>query len=421
MADGGGVNHRAGLYDAILIKENHSAAAGGVGEAVRRARAARPDLPLAVEVRDAAEIDAALAAGAPRLLLDNMTPDEVRAAVAQVGGRAQLEASGGSRRPRQFWSMRPLRGYTTSRWARSPIQRPGSTSRWPWRPSPPMTLLSLDNIPALQSEVRALAAERGAVILAHNYQLPEVQDVADFVGDSLGLAQQAAKTDAEVIAFCGVHFMAETASILSPDKTVLLPDPDAGCSLADSITAPQLRAWKAQHPGAITVMYVNTTAEVKAETDYCVTSANAVAGGRAHLPRARRGHRDPVRARHVPRRLRREDDRAADARVGRRVPRPRRHPARRHPRHARSHPDADFLIHPECGCSTSVMEYVAAGDVDPDGVHMLSTGGMLEYARNATPARPRSWRPRSGCCTRSRWRPPTSTSWPPTRPPAAAS
>src|SRR4051812_41210702 len=139
-----------------------------------------------------------------------------------------------------------------------------------------MTLLSLDNTPALQSEVRALAAERGAVILAHNYQLPEIQQVADFVGDSLGLSQQAARTGAEVIAFCGVHFMAETASILSPDKTVLLPDLDAGCSLADSITAAQLRAWKTRHPGAIVVMYVNTTAEVKAETDYCVTSANAV-------------------------------------------------------------------------------------------------------------------------------------------------
>ena len=100
-----------------------------------------------------------------------------------------------------------------------------------------MNLLTLESVPALQAEVRALAAERGAVILAHNYQLPEVQDVADFVGDSLGLSQQAAKTDAEVIAFCGVHFMAETASVLSPEKTVLLPDMDAGCSLADSITA----------------------------------------------------------------------------------------------------------------------------------------------------------------------------------------
>ena len=127
-----------------------------------------------------------------------------------------------------------------------------------------MTLLSLDNIPGMQDEVRALAAERGAVILAHNYQLPEIQDVADFVGDSLGLSRQAAAAGADVIAFCGVHFMAETASILSPEKTVLLPDLEAGCSLADSITADELRAWKAEHPGAVVVSSVNTTAAGKA-------------------------------------------------------------------------------------------------------------------------------------------------------------
>ena len=135
-------------------------------------------------------------------------------------------------------------------------------------PPPPTdggaTPLMLENIPALQEEVRALASERGALILAHNYQLPEVQDVADYVGDSLGLSQQAAGADRETIAFCGVHFMAETASILCPQKLVLIPDPDAGCSLAESITAEQLRDWKARHPGAIVVMYVNTTAEVKA-------------------------------------------------------------------------------------------------------------------------------------------------------------
>src|SRR5689334_10110877 len=136
--------------------------------------------------------------------------------------------------------------------------------------------LDSDQIARMQDEVRALAEERNAVILAHNYQVPEVQDVAHFVGDSLGLSRQAAAADADVIAFCGVHFMAETASILSPDKTVLLPDLDAGCSLADSITADQLRAWKAKHSGALVVMYVNTTAEVKAETDYCCTSSNAV-------------------------------------------------------------------------------------------------------------------------------------------------
>src|SRR2546421_12799140 len=120
--------------------------------------------------------------------------------------------------------------------------------------------LLLENIPQLQEEVRALAAERDAVILAHNYQLPEVQDVAHYVGDSLGLSQQAAKADSEVIVFCGVHFMAETASVLCPDKRVLIPDLDAGCSLADSITAAQLRDWKAKHPDAVVVMYVNTSA-----------------------------------------------------------------------------------------------------------------------------------------------------------------
>jgi quinolinate synthase len=248
-----------------------------------------------------------------------------------------------------------------------------------------MTLLTIDNVPAMQAEVRALAAERGAVILAHNYQLPEVQQVADFVGDSLGLSQQAARTDAEVIAFCGVHFMAETASILSPDKTVLLPDLDAGCSLADSITAEQLRAWKARHPGAIVVMYVNTTAEVKAETDYCVTSANAVRvvehiyrehgpdteilfgpdmflGAYVEKQTGRKMHVWDGEC-HVHAGIRPSD--IADMRS--------------------AHPGADFLIHPECGCSTSVMEYVAAGDVASEGVHMLSTGGMLGYAGSAAP------------------------------------
>ena len=248
--------------------------------------------------------------------------------------------------------------------------------------APPATPPGLvaEDIPALQDEVRELARERDAVILAHNYQRPEVQDVADYVGDSLGLSRQGAATDATTIAFCGVHFMAETASILSPEKTVLIPDLDAGCSLADSITAEQLRAWQAKHPGAITVMYVNTTAEIKALTDYCVTSSNAVAVVE-HILREHGADAEILFGPdmflgayvektlgitmhvwdgecHVHAGIRPSDITAIRA----------------------AHPGADFLIHPECGCSTSVMEYVAAGDVDAEGVHMLSTGGMLQYA-----------------------------------------
>jgi quinolinate synthase len=245
-----------------------------------------------------------------------------------------------------------------------------------WQDGP----LMLENIPALQEEVRSLARERGAVILAHNYQLPEIQDVADYVGDSLGLSQQAARAAEDTIVFCGVHFMAETASVLCPEKRVLIPDLDAGCSLAESITAAQLAEWKGRYPGAIVVMYVNTTAEVKALTDYCCTSSNAVGVVRHIL--AEHGADTEIlfgpdmflgafvektvgRSMHV-------WDGECHVHAG---IRPTDISAVR-----ASHPGADFLIHPECGCSTSVMEYVAAGDVESEGVHMLSTGGMLGYA-----------------------------------------
>jgi quinolinate synthase len=181
--------------------------------------------------------------------------------------------------------------------------------------------------------------------------------------------------------FCGVHFMAETASVLCPEKTVLIPDADAGCSLADSITAAQLREWKAAHPGAVVVMYVNTTAEVKAETDYCCTSANAVQVVQHIL--AEHGADteilfgpDMFLGAYVERTLGRALhvwDGECHVHAG---IKPDDIAAVRH-----AHPDAEFLIHPECGCSTSVMEYVAAGDVAADGVRMLSTGGMLGYAR----------------------------------------
>jgi quinolinate synthase len=241
-------------------------------------------------------------------------------------------------------------------------------------------------IASLKEEVRALAEQRHAVILAHNYQVPEIQDVADYVGDSLGLSRQAAAADAEVIAFCGVHFMAETASILCPEKTVLIPDLDAGCSLAASIDAEQLAAWKAQCPEGVVVMYVNTTAEVKALTDYCCTSANAVdvvrhiyetqgadteilfgpdmwLGAYVEKELGKRMHVWDGEC-HVHAGIRPADIEATRA----------------------EHPGADFLIHPECGCTTSVMEYVAAGDISGEGVHMLSTGGMLRYAEQAESA-----------------------------------
>jgi quinolinate synthase len=253
------------------------------------------------------------------------------------------------------------------------------------QPTAPAVPLTLEDVPALQDEVRQLARERDAVILAHNYQVPEVQDVAHYVGDSLGLSRQAAAATERTIVFCGVHFMAETASILSPDKSVLIPDLDAGCSLADSITPGELEAWKGRHPDAVVVMYVNTSAAVKALTDYCVTSSNAVAVVehilREHGPDTeilfgpdmflgayvehRTGRRMHVWSGecHVHAGIRPSDIEAVRER----------------------HPRADFLIHPECGCSTSVMEYVAAGDVASEGVHMLSTGGMLDYAAEAQP------------------------------------
>jgi quinolinate synthase len=247
--------------------------------------------------------------------------------------------------------------------------------------------LSPAEIAALSAEVRALAAERNAVILAHNYQLPEIQDVADHMGDSLGLSREAAATDADAIAFCGVHFMAETASILSPEKKVLIPDLDAGCSLADSIDADQLRAWKAEHPGALVVMYVNTSAEVKAETDYCCTSSNAVKVVEhiwaehgadteilfgpdmwlgAFVERETGLVDDPERRTrfhiwdgecHVHAGIRPDDIVQTRA----------------------ENPEAEFLIHPECGCATQAMEYVASGDIEAEGVHMLSTSGMLQH------------------------------------------
>ena len=227
-------------------------------------------------------------------------------------------------------------------------------------------------------EIHRLARERDAVVLAHNYQLPEIQDVAHHTGDSLALSRIAATASESTIVFCGVHFMAETAKILSPDKTVLIPDAAAGCSLADSITADQLRAWKAEHPDAAVVSYVNTTAEVKAETDVCCTSSNAVEVVDS-IPADREVLflPDQFLGAHV-RRITGRDNMhvwAGECHVHAGINGPQL-TAR-----AAEDPEAELFIHPECGCATSALYLAGTGAVEPDRVKILSTGGMLDAAR----------------------------------------
>jgi quinolinate synthase len=233
-------------------------------------------------------------------------------------------------------------------------------------------------IPGLQDEIRALAKERHAIILAHNYQRAEVQDVADYVGDSLGLSRRAAQVDEDVIVFCGVHFMAETAKVLAPGKTVLLPDLDAGCSLADTITPEEVRGWRRQFPDYVAVGYVNTTAAVKAELDYCCTSGNvldvidAIPADRGilFLP-------DMFLGAHV-RRMR--PDRKVEVWMGE---------CHVHAgidiaslEQARSaHPRSEVLVHPECGCASRLLYRMADGDVAPEGIHIASTEGMINLTR----------------------------------------
>ena len=235
--------------------------------------------------------------------------------------------------------------------------------------APPLTAAE---IASLTAEIRELAQARDAVILAHNYQVPEVQDVADYVGDSLGLAREAAATSASTIVFCGVHFMAETACILSPEKTVLIPDLDAGCSLAASITADQLRAWKAEHPDAVVVAYVNTTAAVKAEVDYCCTSGNAqqvieaIPADREilFLPDMYLGlWLERVTGRklriwmgecHVHAGIRPTDIEALTADL-----------------------DTELLVHPECGCASQCMAF------GNSRTQILSTEKMVDFAKSS--------------------------------------
>src|SRR5438874_1481488 len=228
-------------------------------------------------------------------------------------------------------------------------------------------------------EVRRLASRRRAIILAHNYQVPWIQDVADFVGDSLQLSRQAADTDADTIVFCGVHFMAETAKILSPHKTVLIPDLDAGCSLASSITAEDLRRWKEEHPGAVVVAYVNTSAGVKAESAICCTSSNAVDVVRSipddreilFLP-------DMFLGAHVERQTGRKmhlwlAECHVHAGIGAQEMRAK----------VEANPGAELLIHPECGCSTAAMYLLGEGVLPSDRTKILSTGGMVRESKDS--------------------------------------
>ena len=230
-------------------------------------------------------------------------------------------------------------------------------------------------------EVRELARQRDAVILAHNYQLPEIQDVAHHVGDSLGLSRVAASVDASVIVFCGVHFMAETAKILGYDKTVLIPDERAGCSLAETINAEQLRQWKVEHPGAVVVSYVNTTAAVKAETDICCTSSNAVEVVQS-IPEDREilFCPDQFLGAHVQRITGRDNMHiwmgechvhaginGADLRA-----------------RVEAEPEAELFIHPECGCATSALYLASSGVVPAERTKILSTSGMVTAAERTT-------------------------------------
>jgi quinolinate synthase len=232
--------------------------------------------------------------------------------------------------------------------------------------------------PGWAGEVRRLARERDAVILAHNYQRPEIQDVADHVGDSLALARIAASAPQREIVFCGVHFMAETAKLLSPGKRVLLPDAAAGCSLADTIHAEELRAWKAAHPGAAVVAYVNTTAAVKAESDICCTSSNAV-DVVASIPADREVLFLPDRhlGAHVQRVTGRANLRIWQGQchvhegIGGDVLRA----------SIAADPAADVLVHPECACATSALSLVAGGEIPAERVRIVSTGGMLDEAK----------------------------------------
>ena len=233
----------------------------------------------------------------------------------------------------------------------------------------------------LKDKILKLKEKKDVVILAHNYQIPEVQDIADFVGDSLGLARQAAKTNHKTILFCGVHFMAETAAIISPEKKVLIPDLEAGCSLSDSITVEQLRKWKKEHSGAITVGYVNTTAEIKSELDYCCTSSNAVSVVNAISPKKDILFLpDMFLGSYVAKMTGRKNMFiwAGECHVHAGIT------PSDIDKKLESMKNAEFLIHPECSCTSPMLYDIASGSHKNRQVQVLSTEGMMNYAKNSS-------------------------------------
>lgn len=365
VKDGGGTNHRMGLYDMAMIKDNHIKMAGSIANAVRDVRAKlAPGIKIEVETTNLDEVKEAIEARADIIMLDNMSNEMMRDAVNLIGGRAKTEASG---------------NMTVSRMAEVAATGVDFISVGALTHSVKALDISMNIQLTKEYLIKAIAdlkKKNNAIILAHYYVDADIQDIADFVGDSLELSRKAAETDAEVIVFCGVRFMGETASVLCPGKKVLLPVPEAGCSLADGITGADLEEWKRRHKDGIVISYVNTTADTKAFTDICCTSANAVKVAK-HVAETNPGRTVLF---------------APDRNLGGYI----NHSAglkmelwkgccHVHDRFtsetvlemAGKYPDAEILIHPESKCSTDVKV------LKNEKCFFYSTSGMLRHVKES--------------------------------------
>lgn len=272
VKDGGGTNHRMGLYDLVMIKDNHIKMAGSITAAVSEIRSkVPPEMRIEVETTNLDEVHEALASKADIIMLDNMSTPMMAEAVRLTGGKAETEASGNMSLERLHEVASTGVDYISVGALTHTVKALDISMN-----ITQSVCKGTETKQELIEAIQKLKIEKKALILAHYYSDPDVQDVCDFVGDSLELARKAATTDAEIIVFCGVHFMAETAAIISPSKKVLIPVLGAGCSLADGVSGSDLRKWRAENPDGVVISYVNTTAEVKSETDICCTSANAV-------------------------------------------------------------------------------------------------------------------------------------------------